>query len=339
MSTLFTAGLLMAPPAAASPVPAEAPPADQPGATSADPSAAQPPAGQPPTSEAPPDASALDPAERPDESGAAAPASPEPAPGSLPPVVGPGDQTVGGPPVAPVTPPPATGPGPAQLEPGPQATVSREQTQKSYPEIPIRWRAELGLGGGTTTFLDPASKAVSSSSRYNRLDVTARGDMRLGDGRIFLGGVGGYRGFITDAGDIYNVADLELELREPYFALRLAVMAIEGVDVFVEAGGGPSLIRTEFKTDDRHFDDTVSGYAMGHAGVMLYLPKKWLIRRGSSRVTVGLELGVGGAYRPDLTLNPARDTPDDPIDTGNLNLGSVNLSGVTWRAGVFVRFM
>lgn len=337
---LMTAGLLAGPPAEPAPTTAGA----------AAPASEAAPAAAP--SEANPDAAALAPAERPADAPAAPPAAKaepttgpaageaQPAPSSLPSLTGPGDETVGGqgaqsgPPVSPVAP---AAPAPAPSEPTP--SVSKPAKKKSYPLIPIRWRAEVGIGGGTATFFDPATKAVSDAGRYSRFDITARGDARLGDGRLFLGGVAGYRGFTTDTGDIYDVADLELELREPYFALRLAVMAIEGVDVFVEAGGGPSLYRTEFKTTDRHYDETVSGYAMGQAGVMLYLPKKWLIRKGSSRVTVGLELGVGGAYRPDLDLSPVRKTPDDPIDTGKLQLGNVNLSGVTWRAGLFVRFM
>ena len=70
----------------------------------------------------------------------------------------------------------------------------------------------------------------------------------------------------------------------------------------------------------------------------LYLPKRWLPRRGASRVTGGLELAAGYTWRKSVDVRPTLATDEDPIATQGTEFGDVAIRGFAWRLGVFVRF-
>ncbi|HEY8380381.1 MAG TPA: hypothetical protein VIK91_28050, partial [Nannocystis sp.] len=166
--------------------------------------------------------------------------------------------------------------------------------------------------------------------------LTLRGDFRLGDGRVFLGGGLSFQRFASHR--THPAFGAAITVREPLAFLRLSIVAVEGVDVFVQAGGGPSITWLYLDATKSAEQRNIGALVGGLAGLALYLPKKWLPRRGSSRVTGGLELGLGYDWRSKIPVRPAVLTDDEPIDTTTSPLGGLIPHGLTWRFGLFVRF-
>ncbi len=208
-----------------------------------------------------------------------------------------------------------------------------------YPDRPIRWRVDAFLAGGNTVIGDRGYRGVDDDRNARNLHVGARAGMRLGETRAFLSFGAGYR-YLESDGDLYaNLVQAGIRIQEPIFTLRASASLLDGVDLFVEPGGGPYFARVDLDSVQTARQKSVGGTFDALAGATVYLPKRWLPRRGSSRVSAGLELGLGYTWRSDLHVKPGPDTEDDPIDTQSTDLGRLSLRGFTWRAGAFVRFM
>ncbi len=205
------------------------------------------------------------------------------------------------------------------------------------PARPIRWRVDMVFDAGGMRFGDRAWRAFDSNRRAVQAGVSLRADARLGRTRVFLGGGASFRN-LGGAGTLYETTSTYARVREPLLFARLSVAAVEGIDVFVQAGGGPSVVDLDFISNQSASQRKVVGLADGQGGVALYLPKRWLKRRGASRVTGGIELAAGYTWRGDVDVRPQVDTDEDPIPTSGAALGDLSLRGVTWRVGLFVRF-
>lgn len=259
--------------------------------------------------------------------------SPEPADPPTPAAAAPAAMPAPQPMPVPIHPPPprATGAAPP---PSPPPAPRKERT---YPDRPIRWRVDLAGHLGTHTFFDPAWRAFDLDRKATHLGASLRGDFRLGDGRVFLGAGATFQRF-SGVGRLYDTFTTKALAREPLAFLRLSIVTLEGIDVFVQAGGGASIVDLEVHSTRWASQRRVGALVDGLAGLALYLPKKWLPRRGSSRVTGGLELGLGYTWRSKLPVRPAVDTDDEPIDTSAAPLGTLALHGLAWRFGLFIRF-
>lgn len=314
------------------------------------------PTGSPPAEPAPvapADAGTRDPFET-TPSTAAAPAAPADAPSSGEDVSTPTDAASGHEEAAAApsgAPPPGeaatTGPAPA---PTPAATTpvdgsdaapaGRRQRLHTYPDRPIRWRLDLAVGGGSTFVRDTAFFAFTDARRHlPTLAASARVDVPLAGGRVFFGGGLGYRRSARgDVYGLYEIVSTDLVVHDAMVLARASVVTVEGVDVYAEAAAGPSIALLEVADGGADQRSRLGAFeALG--GLALYLPKRWLPRRGSSRVSGGLDLGVGYAFRSKLKVRPELDVDDDAIPTRTTRFGDVSLRGLTWRAGVFVRFM
>lgn len=241
------------------------------------------------------------------------------------------------PPPPPPTPAPSPPPPPVvQPQPYTAPPLPPPPPAKTYPERPIRLRLDIFTGVGGAQLRDPAWRAFDTDRRTTDLGIGVRADFRLASGRIFLGGGAAYRRFEA-RGDLHSTLETATRVREPLAFLRMSVVTVEGVDVVVQAGGGPSVVDVTFD-HARAYQRSIAAMIDGQAGVALYLPKRWLPRRGSSRVTGGLELTAGYTYRSDLAVRPTLSTEDDPIATTSASLGDVALRGFAWRFGLFIRF-
>ena len=287
-------------------------PADAPADADPDPFAAPPPSAAPadtPTASPPP----TDPAADAPESATPLEPSPsgEPAPSTAP--AAPGDTTV-------VT---ASAPAPR-------------------PPRPIRWRLDFSLGAGATFVTDDAFLGLSDARSILGAAPQVRFDWRLRPaGYLFIGGGAMYRG-TRRAGSINDTLNTSLQVDEPIVFARLSLMPTEGVDVFADLGVGPSFTRID--VEDTAFENfatqrNVLVAADAMAGLSLYLPKKWLPRKAASRVTAGLTGSLGYTIRNTLTVAPELDREDDSLPTRAPTLGDVAMRGLSWRAGLFIRFM
>lgn len=274
-----------------------------------------------------------------------------PAPGPVTELTGQGTEPAPGPEAegpAPARPAPTDAerpPGPGQTAPvpAPAPTVERERRPKrTWPDRPIRYRIEGAMMGGTDVPLHPSYLAFDDDRKLPGFDAALRLDYRVGEGRVFLGGGLFYRRHAT-AGALYDVTDFdEMVLHEPGLALRLAVMTVEGIDVYAELAGAPTILDISGDYDGtagRARQRKVTGMGSGMGGLMLYLPKRWLPRKGSSRVTLGIDAGFGYAFRGNVAVQPTPDVDDDAIDTQTAPLGDVVTRGLTWRLGLFLRVM
>lgn len=224
-------------------------------------------------------------------------------------------------------PPPRVGPPPPPIRPA----------RPARPDRPIQWRVDVLGAIGTVLFRDPAYRAFDGNRSALQYGLTVRGDTRIGKGRLFLGGGATYRRFDA-SGSLYDNFSTRLRVREPIAFVRLSVLAVEGIDVFAQAGGGVSIVDLALSSGRTATQRAIAPVAEGMAGVAFYLPKRVLSGRGASRVTGGLELGAGYTWRGDVSVRPRVDTDEEPIDTTSAALGDMALRGFVWRFGVFIRF-
>jgi hypothetical protein len=231
---------------------------------------------------------------------------------------------------------------PQMPEPAPSAAsagvIERPHT---YRDVPIRWRLDVSLAGGTTIVTDTSYLAFSDASRnLPGLAATVRADVPLARGRVFLGGGLGYR-WGVQSGSLYEGVLFQSVATHDVLALaRASVRTVEGVDVYAEAGIGPGIVLSDATSDDHYATDRriVPAFeALG--GLAVYLPKRWLARRGASRVTGGLDFGLGYAFHGNVVVRPTDEPWDGAIETRAPDLGDVALRGFVWRMGVFIRFM
>lgn len=228
---------------------------------------------------------------------------------------------------------------------GGYAVPYADRPPRDYPEIPIKWRAELGVAAASNIGTHPTYLVADENGRSLAVEVSARGDARLGKSRFFLGGTLAYRQVTPNwgGGPLGGLDSYQSLSREPKAGLRASFMAVEGVDVLVQVQGGVSVLRSELRvfdgsnTDSKQVD--VLPLVEPGAGVLLYLPKKWLPRRGSSRVTVGLELAASYAWRGPARLQPKLEQADDDIPAQPVSFGTMRTSGVNLQAAFVLRFM
>lgn len=215
------------------------------------------------------------------------------------------------------------------------------------PARPIRWRLDIAPGIGATIVKDLGFRAFASNRSLIDVDASTIFDFRLAQGRFFVGGGLAYA-FARRIGYAYEGALYpELRLHEPRVLGRASFMAVEGVDVFARVGVGPSVVRLDFESSYGDWDDYQYGVQDtavlprldGQAGLSLYLPKHLLPRRQASRVTAGLELGLGYVWRGKLAARPTLERGDDTIRVTPASWGELSLHGLAWSARLFVRVM
>jgi hypothetical protein len=225
----------------------------------------------------------------------------------------------------------------AEVETPPAAVV--KQQAKVRPDRPIRYRLDLQLDGGTHVVPHGSFDAFATESNLAGLGVGMRVDFRLAEGRLFLGGGLAYRRYGSSRTAFDGLLDNELRVQEPLLFVRLSFMAIEGLDVYVEPGGGPSIVDVGISSSRAARQRSVTGMFNALAGVALYLPKAWLPNKGASRVTAGVDLGLGYGWRGSIEVQPSPSTDDEPLSTSSVRFGDLALRGFIWRAGLFLRFM
>lgn len=205
------------------------------------------------------------------------------------------------------------------------------------PDRPIRWRVDIVGDLGNALLRDRAWRAFDDNRHVLLPGLSVRADTRIGGGRLFLGGGASYRSF-SGYNSLYGTTWTGAQAREPLLFARLSAVMIEGVDLFVQAGGGVSIVDINVDSTQSAAQRAVAGVVDGQGGAALYLPKRWLRRRGASRVTGGLEFAAGYSWRSAIDVRPQISTDEDPIPTTGASLGDLSLRGVQWRVGLFLRF-
>jgi hypothetical protein len=265
-----------------------------------------------------------------------APPEPTPPANTTPtttPTPAPADAAITPTPVAPTPAPITIQPTPYTAPPPPPPAP-----QVRRPDRPIRWRVDIVGGVGGALHRDPAWRAFDRDRRVIQPAWGLRADFRLASSRVFLGAGAFFRRF-TGGGDLHDTLYSHVLVREPIAALRASIVTVEGLDVIVQAGGGPSIVDLDLNSGTQYASQrSVVAMVDALAGVALYLPKRWLPRRGASRVTGGLELSAGYTWRGDVDVRPALVPPEDPIAADTTAFGDLALRGLTWRFALFIRF-
>ncbi|MCH9687787.1 MAG: hypothetical protein K0V04_40530 [Deltaproteobacteria bacterium] len=230
--------------------------------------------------------------------------------------------------------PSATSPATAATPMPTPAVVARPPADR-----PIRWRLDFGISGGSTIVVDPGFRAFAERRHLAGGELSAVFDFRLAEGRVFVGGGIAYQR-LGRIGDAYG-ADIptQLRLHEPRAIGRVSVMAVEGIDAFGRVGVGPSIVDYELLSTQAAAQRAVLPRVDGELGLSLYLPKRWLPRKGASRVTAGLNLGMGYTWRGKLSAQPSVVLGDDPLRTTSSPLGDLAMHGLSWRVGLMLRVM
>lgn len=226
---------------------------------------------------------------------------------------------------------PTVQPQPATAPPPPPPPAPRR------PDRPIRWRVDLVSHLGAAIHRDPGWRALDEDRLAFQPDLGLRADVRLAGGRFFLGGGAAFRRFAA-SGDLHGAVYTRTLVRDALLFLRGSLVAKEGLDVFFQLGGGPSVADLTITASESATQRSLLAMVDASAGLALYLPRRWLPRRGASRFSAGLELAAGYLWRSDLDVRPTVTTDDDPIDTTSTSFGHVSLRGVAWRFGLFLRF-
>jgi hypothetical protein len=238
----------------------------------------------------------------------------------------------------PAPPPAAAQPPP----PAPQPVVQPKPPppQPPPPDRPIRWRLGLGLDVGATRLDSPKWYAVSTKRIDTTVGLGLNFDLRPGGGRLYIGPTLGFRAW-GDSDYLHDTLYVGLRVRELLAGARLSIAALDGLDVFVQARGGPVFTIRELGSSNlpTMTSRAVSPAGEAIAGLSLYLPKRFLPRKGAARVTGGLELAAGYAFRGPVDVRATPSVAEDDIPTTTADLGSVPLRGVVWHLGLFIRFM
>jgi hypothetical protein len=241
----------------------------------------------------------------------------------------------------PTAPTPAPTPSPFDMPPPTAVAAFPKPTPAPPPPPrPIRWRLDFGVNVGSTIVSDPGLRAFAERRNLLETGVSTLFDFRLAEGRFFVGGGVAYQ-HVGRQGDAHGQVNTDLQLHEPQVLGRATFMVVEGVDVFARAGVGPSFVRASYDSDG--FESTrqrdVLPRVDGRAGLLLYLPKAWLPRKQASRVSAGLELGLGYAWRGKLEVRPVLQQDSDPLRATTARWGELSLHGLCWGVGAFLRVM
>ncbi len=225
----------------------------------------------------------------------------------------------------------------------PEAAVETEAAPKLppspvWPDIPVRWRVEFMIGAGTSSFYGRDYTFFDDDDRrmVNPV-VELRADAKLA-GPFYLGGGFGYR-FGESSASPFGDGQSSLKLHEPRGFMRFSYEPVQGVDVYGDLALGLAVVDYVVELDTRSEERRYAFVGDALVGTALSLPKRWLPRRGSSRTTVGLDFGIGYSYRSPVEIQPSFELDDEPISTDFSSFGKLSLHGLTWRLGVFVRFM
>lgn len=242
----------------------------------------------------------------------------------------------------PAAPPPAPQPPPPPPQPTaqPPQPPAAQPSPSPRPDRPIRWRLGIKLDVGATRLDSTRWYAVSGSRIDTTVGAGLHYDLRPGGGRVYVGPTLGFRAW-GDSDSLHNAVYVGLRARELLAGARLSIAARDGLDVFVQARGGPVFVDREVGTGGLSTitSRVVTGAGEAIGGLSLYLPKRFLPRKGAARVTGGLELAAGYAFRGPVAVRATPDLADDDIPTTTAEFGSVPLRGVVWHLGVFIRFM
>jgi hypothetical protein len=234
------------------------------------------------------------------------------------------------PPVAAVSPPPE-----------PSSRSARRKRAKTPPRE-LTWRLDVHAGAGFQTVFHPSYQAFDDvDRRLTMVRLAAAADRSFGP-RIFVGGGVAYAQGSTSSTSFLGSARTSLRVDEPIFFGRLSILPVEGIDLFANLGVGPSVFDIEFNESSAALgfaaQKSVTFVAEGLAGLMAYLPQKWLPRGGSSHVTGGIDLHLGYAFRGPVTVSPSPELDEDPIPTTASSFGRLQARGLSWNLGLFVRF-
>lgn len=209
------------------------------------------------------------------------------------------------------------------------------------PPRPIRWRLDFGLGVGTTVARDPGVRAFSRGRSLPDTGASALFDFRLAEGRFFLGGGVSYQN-VNRRGDA-NAAQItsKLGVHEPQVLGRVSFMVLEGLDAFARVGVGPSIVdmRVQSEAYETASQRAIIPRVDGRAGLSLYLPKKWLPSKQASRVTAGLDLGLGYTWRGKIEVRPTLEQDDEPLRATTSPWGTLSMHGLSFGMGLFLRVM
>jgi|GEM_PF-2340046 len=208
------------------------------------------------------------------------------------------------------------------------------------PDRPLRWRLDFSLGVTSTLVGDTGYLAFSKERPLLGPDLGVRFDYRLGQ-RLFLGGGAYYSRFATERDPYDGLLSTELTVHEPTVRARASLMTVEGVDVFADLGGGPSIVLDRIssaQTSAKRRRNAAGAFsAMG--GVSLYLPKQWLPGKQASRVTAGLETRFGYQFRSAVDMSTKASLDDEPLRTTTADYGDLGLRGFAWGVSLFIRVM
>ncbi|MCR9163012.1 MAG: hypothetical protein ACE37F_14935 [Nannocystaceae bacterium] len=306
----------------------------------------------PPTAESEPEQPADAEAEQPEDSSSDAPSQTEPAPAPVE-----ADE-------------PATDETPATEAPAPEAAEEPEEAESEEPEEPesaegvttapvqpfvqspppvkkpprpdrpLRWRLDFSLGVASTLVGDTGYRAFSNERSLLGPDLGVRFDYRLGR-RLFLGGGARYQRFATERNPYDGLLSTELVVHEPTLYARASLMTVEGVDVFADLGGGPSIVLDQISSgqSDAKRRRTPAGAFSAMGGVALYLPKQWLPGKQASRVTAGIETRFGYQFRTTVDMSTNLSLDDEPLRTTTAEYGDLGLRGFAWGVSLFIRVM
>lgn len=225
----------------------------------------------------------------------------------------------------------------------PSTTITRSAAAPTRAPVPIRWRLDLTMAVAATAVTDPAFPGLSEARSVLGPSPQVRFDWRIDpSGYVFVGGGVQYRGTRRD-GMLHDGAfTTTLALDEALVFARLTLMPVEGLDLFADVGAGPSFARLSLESaasQQRGTQRQALAVFDVRSGVNLYLPKKWLPNKQAARVTPGVTASLGYTFRNTLTIEPTLEQEDDAISTSTQPLGDVALRGLSWSAGLFVRFM
>ncbi|MEM9458907.1 MAG: hypothetical protein AAGF11_32310 [Myxococcota bacterium] len=232
--------------------------------------------------------------------------------------------------------PPSTQP---STSPATSTATSTAPIEPPPPPRTIRWRLDLGLGVGGTMVSDRGILAFAKRQHLPAAAASVLFDVRLAGGHVFLGGGLAYQRLGRSGGDAYGQLINDLVMHEPELRGRISVMTLEGLDVFARFGAGPSLVGLEFTSTDSASQRAVLPRVDGQAGLSLYLPRPWLARKRASRVTAGLDIGLGYTWRGTLAVKPDPSQSEQPLRATSSPFGDLSMRGLSWRVGLFVRVM
>lgn len=247
--------------------------------------------------------------------------------------------------------PPRSGGLPSDVSAAPAPTPAPAVTKKVWPQRAVRYRIDAAIGGANLWVGDWAYAAFDYESRRLMPQLTVRGDMPIADGKLFLGAAVSYRQSAS-SGDLVNESS-DLRLREPMAGVRASYRLFDGLDVYGQVAAGPSIV--DITLGDGYYDDygdddgpsnvvpsgtqrTIGLTADGLAGFTVYLPKKWMPRKGSSRISFGLDFAGGYQFRNAVTVQPNLDTAPEDIGIAESSLGDVAVRGGVFTFGLFGRF-